>query len=96
MYTVPGLFLVTTFQQELDILFPKRDTVIEDDEPKAHQIIQLGSFLFDVKKSKTKDAALSIVARLPAKLIFEGDNFLMKTEKEAEKLYWYWLWSTGI
>jgi xyloglucan fucosyltransferase len=27
MYTVPGLFLVTTFQQELDIMFPKHDIV---------------------------------------------------------------------
>jgi hypothetical protein len=34
------------------------------------------------------------VAHLPVKLIFEGDNFLMKTEKKAEKLYWYWLYST--
>jgi hypothetical protein len=59
----------------------------EDDEPKAHQIIQFGSFLFDAKKSKTKDAALSTIAHLLVKLIFEGDDFLMKTEKEAEKLY---------
>ena len=66
MYTVPRLFVVTTFQQELDILFPKHDTVTEDDEPKTHQIIQFGSFLFDAKKSK------------------------------IEKLYWYWLYSTGI
>jgi hypothetical protein len=28
------------------------------------------------------DVALSIVAHLPVKLIFEGDNFLMKTEKK--------------
>ena len=30
-----------------------------------------------------KDAAPSIVAHLPAKLIF-GDNFLMKTEKKKQ------------
>jgi hypothetical protein len=28
------------------------------------------------------DVALSIVAHLPVKLIFEGDNFLMKTKKK--------------
>ncbi|EES05854.1 galactoside 2-alpha-L-fucosyltransferase [Sorghum bicolor] len=27
MYTVPGLFLVTAFQEELDMLFPERDAV---------------------------------------------------------------------
>jgi hypothetical protein len=87
MYTVLGLFLVTTFQQELDVMFPKHDIVTKDDEPKAHQIIQFGSFLFDAKKSKMKDAALSIVAHLAAKLIFEGDNFLMKTEKKKQGNY---------
>jgi hypothetical protein len=34
-----------------------------------------------------KDAALSIVAHLAAKLIFEGDNFLMKTEKKKQGNY---------
>jgi hypothetical protein len=33
---------------------------------------------------------------LLVKLTFEGDDFLMKTEKEAKKLYWYWLYSIGI
>jgi len=59
----------------------------EIDEHIAPKIIRFGSFLFDAKKSKMKDAALSIVAHLLVKLIFEGDDFLMKTEKEAEKLY---------
>jgi hypothetical protein len=80
-------------------MLPKHDIVAEDDEPKAHQIIQFGSFLFDAKKSKMKDAALSIVAHLPAKLIFEGDNFLMKTEKRSRDIILvlpFYLYSTGI
>jgi hypothetical protein len=32
------------------------------------------------------DVALSIVAHLPVKLIFEGDNFLMKTEKISREV----------
>jgi hypothetical protein len=50
MYTVPGLFLVMMFQQELDIMFPKHDIMTEDDEPKAHQIIQFGSFFLCKEK----------------------------------------------
>jgi hypothetical protein len=70
----------------------------EDGEPKAHQITYFGSFLFDAKKSKTTDVALSIVAHLPVKLIFEGDNFLMKTEKISREviLVLALLYSTGI
>jgi len=55
----------------------------EDDEPKAHQILQFGSFLFDAKKSKMKNATLSIVASYGNQANVEGDNFLMKTEKRC-------------
>jgi hypothetical protein len=44
------------------------------------------------------DVALSIVAHLSVKLIFEGDNFLMKTEKISREviLVLALLYSTGI
>ena len=49
------------------------------------------------RKSKIEDVALSVVVHLPAKLIYEGDIFLMETGKKAKKLYWYYcLYSTGI
>jgi hypothetical protein len=50
--------------------------------PKLIKLFNLVHFLFDAKKSKMTDVALSIVAHLPVKLIFDGDNFLMKTEKK--------------
>jgi hypothetical protein len=49
--------------------------------PKLIKLFNLVHFLFEAKKSKMTDVALSIVAHLPVKLIFKGDNFLMKTEK---------------
>jgi hypothetical protein len=62
--------------------------------PKLIKLFNLVHFLFDAKKSKMTDVALSIVAHLPVKLIFDGDNFLMRTEKNKQRIYWYWLYST--
>jgi hypothetical protein len=41
-----------------------------------------------------KDAALSIVAHLPAKLISKGGNFLMRTEKISREIILVLLCST--
>lgn len=61
------------------------------------KLIKFGSFLFDVKKSRVTDAAVSIVAHLPTKLIFvEIYKFVIKTENKrsieiilvSALLYW--------
>jgi hypothetical protein len=64
--------------KSMTTLFKGKRTV----SPKLIKLLNLVHFLFDAKKSKMTDVALSIVAHLPVKLIFEGDNFLMKTKKK--------------
>ena len=57
----------------------------EDDEPKVPQIIQLGSFLFDLKENKITKGDSSNSATLPGKLIFQGIDIHEKAEKQSKR-----------
>ena len=51
------------------------------DEPMAHQTIQFGSFIFDMKKNNMKEGVLSNTATWGTNLIFKGSNLLKQKMK---------------
>jgi len=52
----------------------------------SHQVIQFGSFLFDVKKNKMKEGILTNTTRFGTKFIIQGIN-LSKQEKKQERVF---------
>ena len=53
------------------------------DEPMAHQTIQFGSFIFDMKKNNMKEGVLSNTGTWGTNLIFKGSNLLQEGKNDV-------------